>query len=404
MSEPFAIQTAGDEIECIIMKTGIEETAGEEDDTQRLALSAQDTDKCHLTTDGTGLALIEQLPFDVLSHIFEVCGHEDWMVSLRISWVSRSFRKAVFDAPYAWNFLKVKLDPPFKMIRHHLPLITRRPVHIWLDNSQIPDEILSEIANHLHCLSIDTLDLSRVSPVFPKLTRISAGTTRPYKLSACCFPVLRDVRTRFFSEIVTTSIEDKYPLLEALEMKVNSKSIWLVPLQAYAETLVSLKVDVKYNYDFYNRDPIVFPRLRCLHIDLQNQQGWSLDLQTPRLETYIETRADPINLPLIHQDLDSITRIRLDHDTLSSPSTKLRLVQLITSKEVTLMNVIRFYCNVYLFPTLESVEVLFTSAPNGGMAQLLSRMRKAVHSDKVSLVDWLTPPPDSLGSVSGESW
>ena len=108
----------------------------------------------------TVFAPIEYLPFDVLSHIFEICGHEDWMDSVRISRVSRSLRKAIFDTPNAWSFIESKNGPRLSLICYHLPRITQRPVHIRMDISSMPGDILVGIMNTLHCLSFECIPLN----------------------------------------------------------------------------------------------------------------------------------------------------------------------------------------------------------------------------------------------------
>jgi hypothetical protein len=252
------------------------------------------------------IAPVRRLSSDVISLIFEFCGEDNWRTPLRIAGVSRQWRDIALATPRVWAFLDVHECSDAELVGHFFKHSGQRPLHVCLHESQCLT-ILSDVIKRLECLSIYNNSHMEEYPVFPKLKRFSLGKAgRRIEISdlcTTCFPALHElICAPVIEGNVTSTLRSMKPVLpplQVLSVTTGWNTVWLDLLISCRSSLESLRL--YFEMPFPATSGLVLPMLKCLEIVLwmPNPDGWPIDLKTPLLETYKETRGYPRGLAIL---------------------------------------------------------------------------------------------------------
>jgi hypothetical protein len=340
------------------------------------------------------IAPVRRLAPDVLSLVFEFCGEDSWQTPLRIAGVSRQWRDLALSTPRAWAFLDVHeclYDEDAELIDHFFKHSGQRPLHVYLTKSQ-DLTILSSVIERLECLSIRNDFQMRENPAFPRLKRLSLNDRgiAISDLEFTRFPALRELICKVLLgrdlTFALRSTKQAFPPLQVLSFATKTNTAWLDLLIGCKGSLVSLRI--KLLDPFQAAGHLAFPLLKCLEIFLWSRDcdGWPVDLETPLLETYIESRHywNGLKAP-IHQDIGSVRQMRLDEALHFPAAPLLRTLQLDGYGDINII-MSRLESNRDLCPNLELIEAE-------------RRVLQAGYEDKLETINRQRSQPISLKEV-----
>ena len=341
---------------------------------------------------------IEQLPYELFSHIFEVSGHRDWKDSLRISWVSRKWRNIIFTTPDAWSCLRFYNWTSPQAITHVLNLSAQRPLHITVGEFSF-----KQFTNAMHRIqSLSSLIQPRSTgkPVFPMLQRLAirTGSSTLGDINSLSFPSLRHLECLSFMTLPGDAFDPphRFPALQVLRFSLGKDPGWLHLLRSCQDTLVSLSISPSHIKPQSSKHKHAFPRLRCLQIQDFESITWPFDLTTPQLETYIEHQCSG---PVFHHlDLKTVLQIRIDRSVehlQDVPS--LRILQLRTATCLNLMHGI--YKNKHWCPQLALVEQESYPPLSEVALQKIERMNDDSNRTTTFTLRRLEPLPGEISEV-----
>ena len=364
------------------------------------------------------IAPIRRLPYEILSHIFEFCGEEEWESIFDIAAVSRFWREVSLSTSRAWSFI------PFGYIYYSsaaLNLVLERSgqrlLHGYLP-SYTSDTFATNIAQKLICLSTEIIPPD-CGDIFPSLQRlVIRGNNKPIDASAVTnarFPALRHLvcipsivaPSANLSEGAASPITaDNFWPLESLSIPMAEEPTWFLILKRCAETLVSLGLSSCRETGEHAPDPplaLRLPMLKSLAINCQDadwEDGiiWPLDLQTPALEIYsyseILSGHDPVVMP--HRDIGSVLHMRTDQNVPLSLVPQLRVLEIPSPKSMTNF-LAQLAIDASLCPKLELIETRATIGIKeaGAVVTELNKLRKL--PIKFShVLEWKGDPPGTI--------
>jgi hypothetical protein len=275
---------------------------------------------------------ISRGPFDVLSYIFEICGEKDYRATLKISVVSRHWREIVLATPRAWAFVDVEDCRHDELVRLYLERSSPRPLHISIPLNR-DFGLFRDVTDRIRCLSIPgTHAESLGEATFPNVTRLTiAGRNadiQRFVIDFKRFPSLQHLVCE--PSWMFWHSSTYLPPLQSLSYVMTGRLLLMCFLKACKDSLTSLKLIRPTHYPSIGVS-CVLPRLQYLEIQNQRRQEgtFPLNIQTPVLETFVETEEGPSSNMHFHTDLENVRYMRTDRLPRLSILLKLRVLQLV---------------------------------------------------------------------------
>ncbi|KIM27029.1 hypothetical protein M408DRAFT_172821 [Serendipita vermifera MAFF 305830] len=316
---------------------------------------------------------IEKLSFDPLSLMFEFCAEAEWQAPLRIGAVCKTWRQTVIESPRAWCSVDVRRGDAACLLSLYSSRCGQRPLHVAAHGDALqkikaqrpdysafqqfaieaamrngPDADLAAayqptewIARKIRCMSLSNLLSTRHVIAYPSLNRLRITRVKPdvqlSDIGCQRFPALRHLETvgaLYHDEDDPLPEPSQLPLLETLKVTANHNLAWVALVKHCSESLVSLSIIIRgQNYPVEDVSEICFPQLQCLQITTTGtgaERSWRLTFKTPCLVSYIEiNESGPVD-QLLHDDVSSITHLRLNQSKLPTNAQlpELRILQL----------------------------------------------------------------------------
>lgn len=264
------------------------------------------------------VTVVARMPFEMLASIFEICAGADWRAPLRLAGVCQFWRQTIHLTPQAWRFIDA--DGSYECCDLYLDRSGSSTLHLYLPDPYNLEDI-GDIAHRIQCLTTPYLLEYMAEYTFPALTTLRYVHT-DYMDD---WPVLDQITNQRFPNLRHLEIHwmaskcDDFPPLESLHILIcGTMDTWPINwglLAACSASLVSLQITQWDPID--NRgefSSIDFPRLRNLKV----VKMWKEEVEsplfkfsTPNLRVYIEDDDGDIPEQPLHEDLASVTHMRL---------------------------------------------------------------------------------------------
>ncbi|KIM27078.1 hypothetical protein M408DRAFT_24830 [Serendipita vermifera MAFF 305830] len=283
-------------------------------------------------------SIAARMPFDILAMIFEICAADDWRIPLRVGAVCRCWRTAVQSSPRAWRVVNMNTRRECHNLYFHRS--GSYNLHVAMKSPYSINNII-QVAHRVQCLTTSYFVENVESATFPVLTTLRMFRFSKYKIdeedqslgahliTTPRFPNLRHLEIH---SIYTGPIPDDFPPLKSLQI-VASEAEWVEFVAACNDSLVSPQITYDHSFTDPERNSVELPNLRLFKytkkIDEDVQSPF--ELRTPSLQVYIEDANIRNQSELLHEDVSTVTYMRLQrlHSGLSTEALKrVRVLQL----------------------------------------------------------------------------
>lgn len=318
---------------------------------------------------------IAPLPFDVLSPIFEFCGEDDWKMTLAIAAVSQTWRNAVLGTPRAWQFIDLKACSNQETVQRFIKRSGQLPLHLYFPAYM---SMIHDISHRLRCLSIYTIPRTSEVATLPNLKWLSVRDYRTLisypEMYHTRFPSLRHFDCQSILILGPLSYGGNapvaFPPLECLSIRLGSHEGCFKMLQIFKETLVSLKLTLWNAPVQILKNHLRFSTLKYLEFYclIEDARSIPADLETPVLETYVETGNYSPIIKIFHEDTATVKNLRINQSPPLSRLPALRRLQL--EDDLDLPDTMsQLLMNSMLCPDLESIELQMAESPTSHMKE-----------------------------------